>query len=85
MMGARPQKSPEEKGSPAAEGAGSRARDVFSAKMFSNAPLQKFGDLFPLPLPRDHGFLGEVASLASRRSRHEFIDEGLLWSERPRQ
>ena len=61
--------NPEEKGYQSADGAGGLGERPFSATMFSNAPHQKFGDLFPLPLPRDHGFLGCLAALGSGRSR----------------
>ena len=36
---------------------------------FSHEPLQRWGDVFPIPLPVDGGFGGSEASLSSRRSR----------------
>ena len=45
------------------------AGDLFSAAKFSNGPWERFGDVFPLPLPRDLGYAGDVHSLRSRRSR----------------
>lgn len=79
-MGAKPQESPEKKRPPPIEGAGRRCELPFSTTMFSNAPLQRFGDLFPLPLPRDDGYVGDVSALHSRRSRQRVQKRRLLVS-----
>lgn len=68
-MGARPQERFEKRRRPSIDGAGRGCDRPFSAAMFCNAPLPRFGDLFPLPLPRDDGFLGDVSALHSRRSK----------------
>ena len=60
---------PEQGGGLGREGALPQAADPFSASQFSNGPIGRFGDLFPLPLPADGVYLGELHSLRSRRSR----------------
>ena len=46
------------------------APDSFlGANQFSYEPWARFGDLFPLPLPEDHGYGGDVRDLHSRRAQ----------------
>ena len=52
------------------EGALPQTAELFSANQFSDEPVSRFGDLFPLPLPADDdGFVGDLGGLASRSSR----------------
>ena len=47
---------------------------------FSNEPRGQHGDLFPMPLPVDHGFPGEVGGISSRRARQRVQKRRLLLS-----
>ena len=48
------------------------------ANQFSNEPRGQHGDLFPMPLPVDHGFPGEVGGISSRRARQRVQKRRLL-------
>ena len=41
-------------------------------------PHERFGDVFPLPLPRDCGYAGDVQLLRSRRSRQRVVKRRTL-------
>ncbi|CAE7244191.1 unnamed protein product, partial [Symbiodinium microadriaticum] len=51
------------------EGANHVVGTSFSVNQFSKKPVDRFGDLLPLPLPEDTGYPGELRFLRSRRSR----------------
>ena len=51
------------------EGANHVVGTSFSVNQFSKKPVDRFGDLLPLPLPEDTGYPGELTFPRSRRSR----------------
>ncbi|CAE7763388.1 NHX3 [Symbiodinium sp. CCMP2456] len=56
---------------------GKQAGRYFSTEEFS-MPQDRFGDVFPLPLPRDCGYAGDVQWLRSRRSRQRVVKRRTL-------
>ena len=78
--GRRPLRNPKLTARPASYGAGGGPTKSFSASQFSKdaEPWESFGDLFPWPLPREHGYEGGLAGLASRRSRQRVARRRLL-------
>lgn len=52
----RPPPNPEDAAPPVSFGAAGRVDQDERTMRFSNAPVERWGDLFPLPLPGDEGF-----------------------------
>ena len=50
----------------------------FSTNQFWHEPIQRHGDLFPLPMPEDGGFPGNLAELSSRRAIQRVAKRRLL-------
>ena len=54
-------------------GTASTPDSFLGAKQFSYEPWGRFGDLFPLPLPGDHGYGGATRDLHSRRAQQRVL------------
>ena len=59
------------------DSATAQAGNVFSTAGF-HRPQERFGDIFPLPLPRDCGYACDVQLLRSRRSRQQVVKRRTL-------
>lgn len=62
-----PPKIPKDDDAPAGSGAPDGVRDFEGANTIFHEPWNRFGDLFPLPVPADYGFPGPPFLLSSRR------------------
>lgn len=78
VPGQLPQVNPESSSRRPTEGAGGSDVNHFSANQFWHEPIQRHGDLFPLPMPEDGGFPGNLAELSSRRAIQRVAKRRLL-------
>ena len=72
--GARmPQRTPKDDDASAGSGAPAEVKDFEGASTVFQEPWNRFGDLFPLPVPADCGFPGPSFLLSSRRAQQRVV------------